>query len=60
MSTETIERKGNRTQTESGKLNDVLCPCRVITTLSLANLSANVIALNRYSVMEIRWNKNEV
>ena len=36
MSTEKIERNGNRTQTESGKLNDVLCPCRVIRTLSLA------------------------
>ena len=25
-----------------------------------ANVSANVIALNRCSVMEISWNKNEV
>ena len=25
-----------------------------------ANVSANVIALNRCSVMEMRWNKNEV
>ena len=62
MSTEKIERNGNRTQTGSGKLNGVLCPCRVIRTLSLAqgNVSADVIALNRCSVMEIRWNKNEV
>ena len=36
MSTEKIERNGNRTQTESSKLNGVLCPCRVIRTLSLA------------------------
>ena len=36
MSTEKIERKGNRTQTESGKQNGVLCPCRVIRTLTLA------------------------
>ena len=30
MSTENIERNGNRRQTESGKLNGVLCPCKVI------------------------------
>ena len=36
MSTEKIERNGNRTHTESGNLNGVLCPCRVIRTLSLA------------------------
>ena len=35
MSTEKIERYGNRTQTESGKLNGVFCHCRVIRTLSL-------------------------
>ena len=62
MSTEKIERNGNRTQTESENLNGLLCSCRVIRTLSLAQefVSANVIALNRCSVMEIRWNKNEV
>ena len=36
MSTEKIERNGNRTQTKSGKLDGVLCPCRVIRPLSLA------------------------
>ena len=36
MSTEKIEQNGNRTQTESGKLNGVLCPSRVIRTLFLA------------------------
>ena len=36
MSTEKIERNGNRTQTASEKLNGVRCPCRVIRTLSLA------------------------
>ena len=36
MRTEKIERNGNRTQTESGKLVVVLCPCRVIRTLSPA------------------------
>ena len=30
MSTEKIERNEDRTQTESSKLNGVLCPCRVI------------------------------
>ena len=64
MSTEKIERNGNRTQMESGKLNSVICLYRVIRTLSLAqkfahNVSANVIAWNRFSLMEIRWNKNE-
>ena len=59
-----MERNGNRTQTESGKLNGVLCPCSHKNTVSssevYANVLANVIALNRCSVMEIRWNKNEV
>ena len=36
MSTGKIERNGNRTQTESGKLNGVLRSCRVIRTLSVA------------------------
>ena len=66
MSTDKIERNGNRTQTGSRKLNGVLCPFRVIRTLPFfcsgvyANVSANVITLNRCSVMEIRWNKNEL
>ena len=36
MSKEKIERNGNRTLTESGEINGVLCPCRVIRTLTLA------------------------
>ena len=52
-------------QTESGKLNGVLCLCmshnNIVSCSGVyANVSANVIALNRCSVMEIRWNKNEV
>ena len=37
MSTEKIERNGNRTQTKSGKLNGVFRHCRVIRTLSVAH-----------------------
>ena len=58
MSTEKIERSGNRTQTESGKLNGPLSLQSHKNTVSCsgvyANVSANVIALNRCSVMEIR------
>ena len=42
MSTEKIELNGNRTQTEIGKLNGVLCPCIVIITLSLAQESTQM------------------
>ena len=67
MNTEKIERNGNRTQAESGKLSGDFCHFSVIRTLYLAQeftqmcqRRANVIALNRCSVMEMRWNKNEV
>ena len=63
MSTEKIERKGN----VNGKRKTQWCPLSLQShknTVSspgvYANVSANVIALNRCSVMEIRWNKNEV
>ena len=65
MCTEKIERNGNRAQTESGKSR--WCPLSLQShknTVSssgvYANMSANVIALNRCSVMKNRWNKNEV
>ena len=65
MSTEKIERNGNRTQTESGKtqwrpLSLQSHKNTVSSSGVYANMSANVIVLNRCSVMEIRWNKNEV
>ena len=60
MSTEKIEWNGKRTQTESGKLNGVLCPLQGHKSGVYANVSANMITLNRCSVMEIRWNENEV
>ena len=65
MSTNKIERNGNRTQTEQRKTR--WCPLSLQShknTVSssgvYANVSGNVIALKRCSVMKIRWNKNEV
>ena len=70
MSTEKIERNGNRTERKSnanGKRKTQWCPLSLQShknTVSssgvYANVSANVIALNRCNVIEIRWNKNEV
>ena len=40
MSTEKIERNGNRTQTESGKLNDVFCPLFSVLAESLEHITS--------------------
>ena len=45
MSTEKIERNGNRTQTESGKLNGVLCPCRVIIIIIICIIFIIIIII---------------
>ena len=59
MSTEKIERNGKR-KTQWCPLTLQIRKNTVSCSGVYANVSANVIALNRLSVMEIRWNKNEV
>ena len=55
MSAEKVERKRNRTQAESGKLNGVLCPCRVIITLSLAQDFLLLLVLLLLLLLWLLW-----
>ena len=64
MSTEKIEQNGK--SNANGKRKTQWCPLSMQShknTVSssgiYANVSANVMALNRCSVMKIRWNKND-